>query len=487
MARAGNTGPRAFHTLTGEADLKISVILAALLFVLLSPQARGQSFQDVSEARLSNGLKVIMLENRKAPIVSFQVWYRAGARNEQVGRTGLAHLLEHMMFKGTTRVSGEEFTRIIDDTGGEQNAFTSHDFAAYFENLAADRIGVAIELESDRMQNLVLKESDFQTERMVVVEERRMRLEDRPQSFLIERMEAAAYLSQPYGRPVIGWPQDLERLTVEDARTFYKQYYNPANAFIVVTGDFKKESLVPQLEKAFGSIPAGKAMPLFSIQDPPQSGERRIVVERPAQTAMVVAAYHVPNLKDRDSYVLEVIDAILSTGKSSRLHDRLVRAQAALEATTDYSIESQDPGLFYLAATVLPGKDMDEIEKAFHEELEKLKSTPVGADELQKAKNQIASAFVFGQDSLFALGLQLAEYEIAHGWKGIADYLPSVQNVTPEDIRRVAAKYFTPANRTVARLVPTGAPEQPSAPPSGGIREKMMRFRGAAPSLSTPH
>ncbi|MCE5334281.1 MAG: insulinase family protein [Desulfobacteraceae bacterium] len=456
--------------------MRILILLASCMLALFSSQAMGQSFKDASEARLPNGLKVIMLENRKAPIVSFQVWYRAGSRNERVGRTGLAHVLEHMMFKGTKRVSGEEFARMLDETGGEDNAFTSHDFAAYFENLASDRIGIAIELEADRMQNLVLKEEDFQTERMVVVEERRMRVDDKPQSFLVEQLEAAAYQSQPYHWPVIGWTGDLARLTIEDVQDFYAEFYNPANAFIVVTGDFEKESLLRELEKTFGKIPARKTSPQPYIEDPPQSGERRIVVERPAQVGTIAAAYHVPNLRDRDSYVLEVIDSILSGGKSSRIYDRLVRGQIALEASTDYSLTSRDPGLFYLAASFLPGKDMDEIEKALYDELEKLKTTPVEAKELEKAKNQLESAFLLNQDSLFSLGLQLADYEIAHGWKAIADYLPSIQSVTPEEIQRVASKYFTPANRTVGRLIPAGPAENAPAPTPGGLKDRMIRL-----------
>jgi zinc protease len=451
-------------------------LIFAVLFGLIPSNSFGQAFKDASEIHLSNGLKVILLENHKSPMVTFQVWYRAGSRNERVGKTGLAHLLEHMMFKGTRKVSGEEFTKTISDNGGEENAFTSHDFAAYFETLSSDRIGISLTLESDRMANLVLRESDFKTERLVVIEERRMRTDDNPQAFLLEQLDAAAYQSQPYHWPVVGWPADIERISLEDVQSFYSDYYKPSNAFIVVVGDFKKELLIPEIEKAFGGIPSGTAWQQFMIQDPPQSGERRILVERPAQLGNLLAGYHVPNLRNPDSYVLEVIRAILSEGKSSRFYEHLVRKGLALEATVDYSLATQDPSLFYIMVSVLPDKNMADVEKALYDQLEQLKTTPVGPEELQKAKNQLEASFVFDQDSIFSLGQNLAQYEIAFQWQAIGDYVPSIRGVTPEDIRRVADQYFTVRNRNVAILVPAGPPEEAPAAPPGGMKDKMIRL-----------
>jgi len=458
--------------------LKITILLLFAAFLWLIPSnSSGQAFKNATETRLSNGLKVILLENHKSPMITFQVWYRAGSRNERVGKTGLAHLLEHMMFKGTPKVSGEEFSRTISDNGGEENAFTSHDFAAYFETLSSDRIGISLTLESDRMANLVLRQSDFQTERLVVIEERRMRTDDNPQTFLLEQLDAAAYQSQPYHWPVIGWTADIERITLEDVQNFYSSYYNPSNAFIVVVGDFKTDVLVPEIEKAFGGIPGGTATPRTVIEDPPQSGERRIEVERPAQIGSLIVGYHVPNLHDPDSYVLEVIRAILSEGKSSRFYEKLVRKGLALEATVDYSPVSQDPGLFYLMASVLPDKSMDEVEKTLYEELESLKTTPVDSEVLGKAKNQLEAAFVFDQDSIFSLGQNLAEYEVASEWQDIDKYIPSIRNVSGEDVMRVATRYFTGQNRNVGILTPTGPPEKAPPQPPGGMKEKMIRLR----------
>ena len=457
--------------------------MSAMFFFFLALCSAAELFRDASEARLSNGLKVIMLENHKSPVISFQVWYRAGARNERTGKTGLAHMLEHMMFKGTTKVSGEEFTRTIYELGGEQNASTSHDYACFFITIASDHLQAPIDLESDRMSNLILKESDFRTERMVVLEERRMRVDDDPQSFLLEQLDAAAYQAQPYHWPVIGWAEDIERLTIEDVKAFYSTYYNPANAFVVVVGDFSKEALLPKMEKAFGRIPAGTKAQQFFIQDPPQPGERRVLVERPAQVGSLSVAWHVPNLRSQDSYVLEVIKAILAEGKSSRLYDRLVRGKAlVLESSVDYNLTAQDPSLFYITVTVLPGKDFGEVERAIYDEVELLKTTPVGSRELEKAKNQLEATFVFDQESIFSLGQNLAQYEIALDWAAIGAYVPSIRSVSAQEIQRVASKYFTAKNRTVGILAPQ---TQPAATPSqgvpqpagGGKKDRTMRHR----------
>jgi zinc protease len=453
-----------------------------LLFPALCP---AEVFKDASEALLSNGLKVIMLENHKSPIISFQVWYRVGARNEKTGKTGLAHMLEHMMFKGTNEVSGEEFVRSIYELGGEQNASTSHDSTGYFETLASDRIGVPIDFESDRMSNLVLRESDFRTERMVVLEERRMRVDDNPQSFLIEQLEAAAFQSQPYHWPVIGWAEDIERLTIEDVKAFYSTCYNPANAFVVVTGDFKKEALLDEMEKAFGKIPTGTPVQQYFIQDPPQPGERRVIVERPAQVGSLVLAWHVPNLRSQDSYTLEVIKAILAEGKTSRLYDHLVRGKAlVLESNVEYSLTTRDPGLFYISVSVLPGKDFGEIEQAIYDEVELLKKTPVGFREMQKAKNQLEADFVFDQESIFSLGQKLADYEIALDWASIGAYVPSIRSVSAQEIQRVALKYFTAQNRNIGILIPTGPPvnlpsEAVPQPAGGGTKGKSIRLHAS--------
>jgi zinc protease len=425
---------------------------------------------------LPNGLKVILLENHKAPLITFQVWYRVGSRNEEWGKTGLSHMLEHMMFKGTKKVGPEEFSRIIQENGGNDNAFTSRDHTAYFENLSSDRGQVSLDLESDRMQNLLLREEDFRTERMVVMEERRMRTEDDPQAFLMEQVEAAAFQISPYHWPTIGWKEDIARFTLEDVKKYYHTYYHPDNAFLVVVGDFRKEDLLPRIERAFGPIPKGGTPNQEKDIDPKQTGERRIFAKKEAQLPFFVMGYHVPNLREPDSYVLEVMAAILSAGKSSRLYQGLVREkQLVLDADADHSFLSRDPSLFYLSAQPLPGKEVGEVEKALNEEIERIQKELVGGHELQKAKNQLEASFIYGQDSLFFQAMLLAQHEIDLSWRTIDDYIPSIRKVTAEDIQRVAKQYLSPDNRTIGILIPLPPKEGGLPPAESSIKERMVR------------
>ncbi len=466
----------------------LSVCLICLFFSLASGSGSFAAPPEApTEAFLSNGMKVILLENHKAPIVSLQVWYRAGSRNEQWGKTGLAHLMEHLMFKGTKKVPGGALSQTIEKNGGEFNAFTSSDYAAFFETLSSDRVQVALDLESDRMKNLVLSDRDFQTERMVVMEERRMRTEDNPEAFLLEQLNATAYQTQPYHWPPVGWSEDITRITLDDVRSFYRKYYDPSNAFIVVVGDFKRNDLLPRIEKAFGVVPKGTAPERPHYEDPPQSGERRIVVERPSRLASVVIGCHVPTVRSPDSYVLEVISAILANGKSSRLYDSLVTDKGlVIDADADYSPLNFDSGLFYISATLLPDKKTEEVEAAVNLELERLRNEPVEDTELEKAKNQLEANFIFMQDSLFNQGMLLAEYEIAVGWKVIDEYVPSIRRVTAEDVRRVAGLYLVAHNRTSGVIVPLagegGAPPPAGSSVRGGtVQVRPSIFAGQGP------
>ena len=453
-----------------------TILLSLFLSLLFTTISEAGLKENVFETVLPNGLKVILLENHKAPLVTFQVWYRVGSRNEAWGKTGLSHMLEHMMFKGTERVGPEEFSRTIQENGGNDNAFTSYDYTAYFENLNADRVQVSIDLESDRMQNLLLREQDFRTERMVVMEERRLRTDDNPQAVLTEQVMATAFEMHPYHWPIIGWMEDIARFTLEDLRAYYKTYYNPINAILVVVGDFKKEELLPKIEKAFGSYPKGVAPAQEKDIDPPQIGERRLFVKREAQLPSLVMGYHVVNLREQDSYVLELIATLLSGGKSSRLYQSLVREKRlVLSADADHSLTSRDPSLFTLSAELLPGKEVAEVEKAFDQEVERLQKEPVGKQELEKAKNQLEASFIFAQDSLFYQAMLLARHEIAISWKTIDDYLPSIRKVSPEDIQRVAKKYLTPDNRTVGILIPLPPKEGKPTSAGGPIKEHVVR------------
>jgi zinc protease len=461
--------------LMNKKIILVSTLL--LIYILILPiQSEAGLKESVCETVLSNGLKVILLENHKAPVVTFQVWYRVGSRNEAWGKTGLSHMLEHMMFKGTKKVGPEEFSRIIQENGGDDNAFTSSDYTAYFENISSDRLKVPIDLESDRMQNLILRESDFKTEQLVVMEERRMRTDDDPQSYLVEQLEAAAFQVSPYHWPTIGWMEDIRRFTIEDLKSYHQVYYNPANAFLVAVGDFKKEELLQTLKETFGRIPKGVSPVQERDKDLSQSGERRIFVKKEAQLPFLIMGYHIPNISSPDSYALEVLSEILSGGKSARFYKDLVHdRQLVLGADADNSLLSHDPNLFTIYAEPLPGKDMSEIEKALDQEIDRIKQDPVGAQELQKAKNQIEAAFTYSQDSIFYQAMLLAQHEIVSDWKAIDDYLPSIRRVTPEDIMRVAKSYLTPDNRTVGILIPLPPSKGQEMPAGMSSRGRVIR------------
>ncbi|MBI3988753.1 MAG: insulinase family protein [candidate division NC10 bacterium] len=431
-------------------------VLLLLLVVLVLPGMAGAQLKDrIFEKTLSNGLKVLLLEEPKAPVVTVQIWYKVGSRNEVAGRTGLSHLLEHMMFKGTERYGPKQFSRIVQRNGGQDNAFTSSDYTAYFENFAAEKVELGLELEADRMQNLLLDPKEALSERDVVREERRLRTEDDPVSALGEEVEAVAFKAHPYAQPVVGWDSDLEGLTREDLLEYYKTYYVPNNAVLVVVGDFKKEEVLPKIEASFGGIPPGSEPPAVRAKEPPQQGERRLFLKKEAELPFLYITYHVPNLTHPDSYALDVLEMILSAGRSSRIYRSLVyEKQIALFAGGEYLRVSKDPNLFYFYASVMPGKSIEEVEKALYEEIERLKREPVSDRELEKAKNQVEASFLMGQDSIFALAMALGRHEVMGDWRFWEKYLPGIRKVAKEDLMRVAKTYLVEDNRTVGILIP---------------------------------
>ena len=422
----------------------------------------------VREAILENGLKVLVLPLHKAPVATLQVWYRVGSRNEQLGKTGLSHLLEHMMFKGTEKVGPEEFTKIVQRNGGETNAFTSTDYTTYFETLSADRLKTMLELESDRMRNLKLVESLFEPERRVVMEERRLRSVDNPWGALFEELSATAYRAHPYMWPIVGWMKDLESVTVGDLQAHYRTYYAPNNAIVVIAGDVDPEATIEAVRDTFGKLEAGPLPPPVTAAEPPQNGERKVYVKKEANLASLVWAYHVPNLTHPDSFPLEVLATVLSGGESSRLHRRIViEKRLALDISADYPLLSLDPNLFSLTAQLLPDKKPSDLEPALEKEIAALVEHGVQERELAKAKNQLEAQFVFGQDSNFYQAMLLARFDLLGDWRSIDRYLPGIRAVTAEDLQRVAREYLVADHRTTGILVPTGPSKAPVAPPSG--------------------
>ncbi|MBI5582643.1 MAG: insulinase family protein [Deltaproteobacteria bacterium] len=432
------------------------LLFIGTLLLDLGSRALALDTRAVFETTLDNGLKVIFLENHKAPVVTVQVWYVVGARDEPLGKSGLTHLVEHLMFRGTARYGPKMFSRVVQKNGGQDNAFTSRDYTVYYENLAADRVGIALELEADRMANLLVDEQKFLTELQVVQEERRLRIKDDPVASLYEEINAVAFKSHPYQRPVIGWMEDLEGLTHRDFQDFYKTYYQPGNAVLVVAGDFQRETLLPLLQKTFGRVPAGKVPPRIKMQDPPQEAEKRITIQRQeARLPYVAFAFHVPAFPHPDAFALEVMSQILAGGKSSRLYRKMVyEEQQALEVDADFPFNSQDPHLFYLAAQAMPGKTPDEIERRLQQELEEWERRPPAAEEIDRAKNRIEAGFIFSQDSVFSQALILAKYQVLGKWQDIDQFIPGIRAVTQKDLLRVYQTYFQPGNRTVGVLIP---------------------------------
>jgi zinc protease len=429
--------------------------LGILLCLATSAPARAGIADAVKSETLPNGLRVLVLENHKAPLATLNVFYRVGSRNEQFGKTGLSHLCEHLMFKGTKKLAPEEFSQIIQQNGGEDNAFTESDFTDYFETINKDHLDVPITLEADRMANFEPK--DFDKEKHVVLEERRMRTDDNPEDALDEMVRAAAYVAHPYHWPVIGWFHDVDGLTLADALAYHKIYYSPQNALIVAVGDFNADQVLKQISEAFAGIKNGpKPAPLTDVE-PPQTGTRRVELQHAANLPAFEEAYHVPNISSPDSYALEVASEILSDGQSSRLYKKLVvEKQMVVDIGAGYDMTSFDPGLFVVSAQMRPGVTAANTQVEVEKELAALRDAPVGAEELQKAKNLEQAQYVYGQDSIMREAEMLGVYAMLGDYHLVDKYLDGIDKVTAADVQRVAKTYLVASNMTEGVLVPTG-------------------------------
>lgn len=461
--------------MTHSMYTRLSVLVLSLLAVLsVSPTLLLAEEKNwlVTQETLPNGLQVILLEDHRAPVVTLQVWYKVGARNERSGITGISHLLEHLMFRGTPKYGQGEFSRLVQGKGGSHNAFTSDDHTVYFENVAASHLELLLELESDRMANITLDETSFAAERKIVMEERRLRTADEPAADLYEQVSAAAYTAHPYGWPVVGWMSDLETMTLTDVKAYRQIFYAPNNAILVIAGDVSPTTLLPKIKATFGAIPTGTPTPKVTSVEPPQRGERRVTLKRSASLPLYVATYHVPNLKNEDSFPLALLSVVLAGGRSSRLQTALVEQKAlALGADADYDRSSQDPPLFTLSMRLAPGKRVQDAERALYQEVERLKNKRVSPKELERAKNLVESSFVYGQDSIFYRAMQLGEYASLGNWELILKFIPGIRAVSAVDVQRVAKTYLREENRTVGVLIPEGKPirERPSGAARGPL------------------
>jgi zinc protease len=408
----------------------------------------------VYQDSLANGLKILVLERHDLPIVSFHVWYKVGSGNEGLGITGISHLLEHMMFKGSGKIGPEDFSRLVQKYGGHDNGATSDDFTFYYENISVEFLPQMMELEAGRMHDLKLDSLQFNSERMVVIEERRLR-ENSPWGRLVEECEAAAFMAHPYGHPTLGWTSDLQSITLNDVRGYYATYYAPNNATCVIVGDIKPGQAVLLVKKYFGDIPRGtQPPPPVRTVEPEQLGERRVTVQRQAQMPLLLVSYHGCAAGSYDEAVLDLLSGILSDGQSSRLYRSLVYQQKIALYAESANDARKDPGLFQLYAAPIAGRSTQELEQGLFAELEKIKGEGVTPQELEKARNQKRAGYIYSRQDNGGLGRQLGYAATVHDWHDVNNYLTNIEKVTPQDIKQAAQKYLTAENRTVATLVP---------------------------------
>ena len=430
------------------------ILLAAVL------TASVPTWANPFEHRLANGLRVIVVEDRRAPTVVHMVWYRAGSMDETNGTTGVAHLLEHMMFKGTPTIGAGEFSRRVAAAGGRDNAFTSRDYTAYFQQVPAPQLERMIALEADRMRHLTLDPKEFEQEIKVVMEERRLRTDDRPQAALSEQMHAVAFQTHPYRVPVIGWMNDLEAMTVEDARDWYERWYVPNNAYVIVVGDVDPPTVFRLTEKYYGPLAARPLPTRKPQQEPPQAGVRRLAFKAPADLPVVLMVYKVPVLRDPerdvDPYALKMLSALLDGYEAARLPRNLVREQRlAVFAGAAYDAVARGPGLFYLQGSPSAGHTRADLEAAFRAEIARIARDGVNDEELARARAQLIAGEVYRRDSMFAQAVEIGQIEAAGlSFREDRRRIEKLQAVTAEEVRSVVLRYLIDDGLTVAELDP---------------------------------
>ena len=434
-------------------------MLAALVLALAVPgpaaQAGPADLLSPKQGRLKNGFRVLTLEDPKAAVLSFQVWYDVGSRNERPGITGISHLFEHMMFKGSRNVGPEEHARLIQAIGGEENAFTTWDVTVYWENVPPDQLELCARLEADRMSTLRLTPENLKSEREVVKEERRYRVDNQPIGKAIEEMTAVAFAAHPYQWPTLGWPSDLDAIDLDDVKAYYAIHYAPDKATLVVCGPVTHDRVMKVAEKYFGPLKSGLPSPPVATVEPPQTGERRSTVNAIVQLPIVIAGYKVPPDSSADTPALEVVSRILSQGESSRLYKKLVYEDQSALFAGGLSIGRKDPGLFYAFAAVKPGKDRQTVEDTLFAVIDRLGRDGPSEDELTKAKNQSEAELTFGLESVQDRAQAVGQAVLIHGDPTAASrQLDEVRKVTADDVRRVVGSYLDSDHRTVVWLVP---------------------------------
>ncbi|MGH8558895.1 MAG: M16 family metallopeptidase [Methylococcales bacterium] len=448
----------------------MSIAIRQILLFLCLLAAVGAAQPEVSEHRLENGLKILVKEDHRAPVVVSQVWYKVGSSYEYGGITGVSHILEHMMFKGTEDYSPGDFSKIVAENGGQENAFTGRDYTAYFESLEKTRLPISFEMEADRMRNLLLTGQEFDKEREVVLEERRMRTDDQPRSKVYEYFSAVAHTNGGYQNPIIGWTDDIRNLSIQDLQDWYELWYAPNNATLVVVGDVDPDEVFSLAEQYFGPLESGNPVATKPRIEVEQIGARRLNVRLPAELPYLLMGYKVPVLKtigsEKEAYALEVLAGILDGGDSARLSSRLVRGkQMAVSASAEYDLYARLTSLFLFDATPAQGYSLEQVEKALKAEIQELQTRLVAPDELDRVKAQVLADNIYDRDSVFNQAMQLGELEtVGLGWQRMDQYVERINQVTAADILVSAKKYLNEDKLTVAYLDPLPIDRNKPAP-----------------------
>ncbi len=447
--------------------MRLKYLLPVLFAAGLSTAALANPF----ETTLKNGLRIIVKEDHRAPTAVQMVWYRIGSTDEVDGASGVAHVLEHMMFKGTPTVGPGEFNKRVAAAGGRDNAFTSRDYTAYFQQVPKEKLGEMMQLEADRMRHLNVDPKEFAQEIKVVMEERRMRTDDNPQAKLLEQMNAVAFEVHPYRRPVIGWMDDLEAMTAADAKAWYNTWYVPNNAYVVISGDVDHKEVFAQAEKYYGPL-AGRTLPARRQQiEPLQEGPRRITVKAPAELPVLIMAYKAPILrdveKDSEPYALEMLASILDGHDAARFNKKLVREdKVALSVGIDYDNMARGPGLFYLQGTPSEGRTVADLETALRTEIARVQKDGVSEQELKRAKAQLLAGQVYKLDSMFGQAMEIGQTEsVGLSYRQLDRMLEKLESVSAAEVQAVARKYFNDDTLTVGILDPQpidGKPHRPA-------------------------
>jgi zinc protease len=447
------------HPLTRTLSALLLSIAALSVFSGPTRAATRPARLDYTMTTLGNGMQVVFLEDHSTPIVHAEIWYHVGSKNERPGRTGFAHLVEHMMFKGSKNVEPEGHPSWISSIGGQSNAYTTEDATVFWDTVPAQYLPLVLWLEADRLATLRIEEDVFKTEREVVKEERRMRIDNQPYGRLNELIYDQAFTVHPYKHPTIGSMQDLEAASIADVRDFFRTYYVPNNATLVLVGDFNTKDADDLVKKYLGRVPkSARPVPRDIPKEPPQTKERRVKLDESWPLPAVVVAHHITFDGDPDSYPLHIASKVLSDGQSSRIYRRLVyEKQIALAAFGGGNI-IEDPNLFYAVAIVQPGHTPQEAIDGLIGELDRLRNEPITPAELQQAKNQFARDYIFSRESNKDKAMQLGHAVVIHNDIKTADgEFDIFMNITQADVQRVASKYFTPENRLVMTIMPKGA------------------------------